>query len=265
MTRVVKNGQEENLSAGGLEELMKNHPLGRPLVGVVFYNNGESVPLLLARFPRWAGIDVVFHDDASSDGTPDILEKSGFTVLRKTVNGGLGRAIKNIIEHAHKTNHQVVVIMAGNNKDDPNEVPRLLAPIYQDGKDYVQGSRMLHGGSSPSIPLFRRLMVPVHALVMSGFTGFRCTDALNGFRAYKIGMFYDNPHFNIWQEWLDHYELETYVHYNVLRRGYRVAEVPVTKSYVHFKDGMKHSHIRPFHDWWGILRPLLFLRLGIRK
>ena len=113
MTSVIKNGHEESLSAGGLEELMKNHPLGRPLVGVVFYNNGESAPLLLAQFPRWAGIDVVFHDDASSDGTPEILEKSGFTVLRKTVNGGLGRAIKNIIEHAHKTNHQVVVIMAG--------------------------------------------------------------------------------------------------------------------------------------------------------
>jgi dolichol-phosphate mannosyltransferase len=39
------------------------------------------------------------------------------------------------------------VLLAGNGKDDPNEIPRVLAPILEGRADYVQGSRFLRGGS----------------------------------------------------------------------------------------------------------------------
>jgi dolichol-phosphate mannosyltransferase len=108
-------------------------------------------------------------------------------------------------------------------------------------------------------------MVPIHAGTFRFLTGFPCTDALNGFRAYKLEMFFDDPRINVWQDWLGGYEFETYLHYKVLKLGYRVTEVPVTKRYSHFGPGSKYSHIRPLVDWWHIMRPLMLLSLGIRK
>jgi dolichol-phosphate mannosyltransferase len=83
----------------------------------------------------------------------------------------------------------------------------------------------------------------------------------NGFRAYKVSLF-DDPKINIWQAWLSTYELEYYIHFWVLRLKYKFAEVPVSKIYPSKK---KYSKIRPFLDWWPIIKPLFYLLLRIRK
>ena len=84
-----------------------------------------------------------------------------------------------------------------------------------------------------------------------------------GFRAYRLDILND-PRINVWQGWLDHYEYETYLNLNVLRFGYRYREVPVSKLYP-AKKKVKYTHIRPFIDWWSILRPILFLYLRIKR
>ena len=45
---------------------------------------------------------------------------------------------------------EILVVMAGNGKDDPHEIPRLLTPIRKGEADYVQGSRFLEGGARKS-------------------------------------------------------------------------------------------------------------------
>jgi len=70
--------------------------------------------------------------------------------------------------------------MAGNNKDDPTEIPRLIAPIIHDGMDYVQGSRFLSGGSSPNLPLFRLVAIKFLSLLFNCYSRQACTDLTNG-------------------------------------------------------------------------------------
>jgi len=245
--------------------VIDDHPLGRPLLAIVCYNNGRNARDTLARVPEERCFDVIVNDDGSTDDTPAYLAEFGFRVLRNESNAGIGFAIKKVIRYAHDNGYRVLVVMAGNGKDDPWQVERLLRSIYEEGYDYVQGSRRLLGGKAENLPLFRRIMVPIHALTFRLLTGFPCTDALNGFRAYKVSIFFEDPHINVWQDWLDRYEFETYVHFKVLKLGYKVKEVPVTKSYAQFSSGMKRSHIRPIVDWWSIMRPILYLWLGLRK
>ena len=240
------------------------HPLGRPLLAIFCYNNGTNARETLLKVPVDRCFDVVVNDDGSTDDTPRYLAEFEFPILRNEVNRGIGFALKKVIHYAWDNKYRVLAVMAGNNKDDPRQVERLLQPIYEEGHDYVQGSRRLPGGRSENLPLSRRVMVPIHALIFHLLTGFPCTDALNGFRAYKVSIFFDDPRINVWQDWLDGYEFETYVHYKVLKLGYKVKEVPVTKSYAHFTSGMKYSHIRPIVDWWNIMRPLVYLALGLR-
>ena len=108
-------------------------------------------------------------------------------------------------------------------------------------------------------------------MFFSIISGRKCTDALEGFRAYKLSIFNDAK-IDIWQDWLDTYEFETYLHYRVLKdKKFKVIEVPVSKIYpqnkknILNKNGAKYTHIRPFIDWWRILRPILYLKLGVKQ
>lgn len=246
------------------------------LVSVLTYNNGEDLRLTLEKFPPEPPYSVVVHVDGSTDGSDFCLSDFSYPVIGNPANCGVGKAIKNSIQYARDNNFKVLVIIPGNNKNHPLEIPTLLEPIINRDIDYVQGSRFLSANTEDkrrdNTPLFRIFMVQVHALMFTVLTGKKCTDALDGFRAYKIHIF-DDPEINIWQEWLDTYEFETYLHYKVLRsKKLRFCEVATSKiypedkrGYISNRTGKKYTHIRPIIDWWRILRPLLYLILRIKR
>ena len=153
--------------------------------------------------------------------------------------------------------------MAGNGKDQPSEIPRLLEPILKDNYDYVQGSRFLTGGRAVKNPFLRKMFSRLFPFVWTLLTKTKCTDVTNGFRAYRLNMF-NNNQINIDQSWLDGYELEYYIHYKALTLGYRTKEVPVSKIYPFSHKG-GYSNISPFRDWWTIVSPLIYLKMRVRK
>ena len=222
----------------------------------------EAIRSILSQ--TFSDFELIIIDDGSTDDTPAVVDRFGVERIDHAYKRGVGAAIKSGIKYAVDNGYNTAVILAGNGKDDPREIPNLLSPIIEEGYDYVQGSRNLPGGRPENLPLFRRAIIPVHAFLFRLLTGFPCTDAVNGFRAFKLSIFEDRR-IDIWQSWLDRYEYETYVHYLVLKLGYRVKEVPVSKVYPVKKRGIKYSHIRPIIDWWICLRPLLYLKLGLRK
>jgi dolichol-phosphate mannosyltransferase len=189
------------------------------------------------------------------------IETPVFIIANKE-RKGIGYAIREGIEYGLANHYGVAVVMAGNNKDDPGEIPRLVAPIVKEGFDYVQGSRFLPGGRRVKNPSLRGVFSRIYPFIWTLCTNIRCTDVTNGFRAFKLNIF-SKRHINIWQGWLDKYELEYYVHYKALTLGYKTKEVPVSKVYQYRNKG-GYSHISPLRDWWGIIRPLVYLKLRIR-
>jgi dolichol-phosphate mannosyltransferase len=177
---------------------------------------------------------------------------------------GVGAAIRTGIEYATNHGYDIVVIMAGNDKDDPEEIPQLLGPILREGYDLVQGSRYLGKiGSVGQMPFYRKFATRLHPLVFSLFSGRHLTDTTNGFRAIRLGIFKDER-INLSQEWLDTYELEPYILWKVITLGYKFKETFVTKIYPPKEMG-GHTKMIPFISWWSILRPLFYLRWGIKK
>ncbi len=253
------------VSCHPVSEITKRIPNGTlsVVLTIAAYNVEKTLSDLLEKTPYHLLDEVVVVDDGSHDGTVATARRFPVTIIEHGSNKGVGSVIKSGLRHALNRKYDVFVIMAGNGKDNPQEIPRLLAAL-DEGYDYVQGSRFVSGGKSENLPLFRRLMVPASALLYRLLTGFPGTDALNGFRAYRLHLLNDSR-INVWQDWLDHYELEMYLHYKALKLGYKVKEVPVTKSYKHFAKNAAYSHIRPFVDWWSIIRPIVYLSLGLRK
>ena len=226
-------------------------------------DESPKIRQVIRRIPGEVVDQTVVVDDGSSDDSAAVSEALGATVLRLGQTLGVGAAIRTGYEHAVESGFDVAVVLAGNNKDAPEEIPRLLDPIATNQADLVQGSRYLAPtGSYGDMPTYRRVATRVHPLLFSLVAGRRVTDSTNGFRAVHRRVLED-ARIDLGQPWLDEYELEPYLFLRTIRLGYRVAEVPVTKIYPPRHQGQ--TKMKPVVGWWSILRPLLLVGLGLRK
>ncbi len=241
------------------------------LVGILTYNNGLDIKTTIEKIPRDYKYNVLIHVDGSTDGSDKILDNYEFSVIRQEKNSGIGSSIRNVIFYAIKNDYKYCILLPGNNKNDPNEAERILKPIVDNKADFVQGSRYLEGSRRDYTPVFRLVMVKFYSLFFSIIAKRKITDALEGFRAIRLSIF-DDTSINLNQEWLNTYGLETYLFFKVVKsKIIRYCEVGVSKVYPKDKkhlfnqEGKKYSHIRPFVDWWHIIKPIFFLTFGIKK
>jgi dolichol-phosphate mannosyltransferase len=229
----------------------------------IAHNEASKIGRVIDRFPPGLVDRIVVVDDASTDETPEVARQKGAVILAHERRMGAGAAIRTAIEYAMAEGFDVLVVLAGNDKDRPQEITRLLAPIVESGCDFVQGSRYLEGGDFGNMPFYRQLATRyMHPLLFSLFVGRRFTDTTNGFRAIRLSALRD-PRIDLDQDWLDRYELEPYLYFKMVRLGYTVTEVPVTKIYPPHELG--YTKMKPITGWWSILRPLFLLGLGFKR
>ena len=234
----------------------------RVLAAAFAYNEGDKIRRTLARHPADRSYDLLVHDDGSTDGALDEAGP-GVIVLRNPINQGIGSAMKRVFQYTLDHGYDVLVIQAGNDKDDPLEIPALLAPLRNGTADFVQGSRYVSGGGFGNMPRYRVFATRVvHPLVFSIAARKRVTESTNGFRAFRTAILHD-PRIDWRQAWLDRYELEPYLMLKAIRLGYRHVEVPVTKIYP--AHALGYTKMRPFVDWWSIIRPVVYLGLGWKQ
>ena len=228
------------------------------------WNEGMRITRVVDAVPRDAVETTVVVDDGSTDDTAVRAEAAGAVVIRSGKNSGVGAAIRSGIDYAIEHGYDIVVVVSGGGKTPPEQIPRLLEPILKGEAEFAQGSRYTDGGEWVRMPLKRRLGTRGYTLLFSLFCGRRVTDASSGFRAIKLSLF-DDKRINLWQAWLDRYELEPYLLFKALRLGHKVIEVPVRIEYPPETDKQAYTKMRALTDWWKIFRPILFLALGIKR
>jgi dolichol-phosphate mannosyltransferase len=228
------------------------------------WNEGERIKRVVEAVPPDAVETTVVVDDGSCDSTSSYAEAAGALVLGDGKNHGVGAAIRTGIDYALANGYDIVVIVSGGGKTPPEQIPRLLEPILKGEAEFVQGSRYKAGGEYLRMPWRRKIGTRGYTFLFSLFCGRRVTDASSGFRAIKLSLFEDQR-INLWQEWLDRYELEPYLLFKALRLRHKVVEVPVTIEYPPETDGIAYTKMRALVDWWKIFRPIFFLGLGIKK
>jgi dolichol-phosphate mannosyltransferase len=249
-----------------------------PKIGVIVpvYGDGDSVCWILGRFRQNLVNTICLVVDIPlkrvMNKIREAAKQTGTTVhiIKNEHRTGVGPSLRQGLAYLLSTEHDIAVIMAGNGKDDPAEIDRVIEPVIQGESDYVQGSRYLPGGKRSRMPLTRIVFNRLYPLIWTIVTQRKCTDVTNGFRCYKLDVLRDYR-IDLDQRWLDGYSLEYYLHYKALTLGYKaltlgykVKEVPVSKTYPHNHRG-GYSKIQPLKDWWPIVSPLLLLFLGVRK
>lgn len=230
---------------------------------VVNYNQEKEIRSFLSGLLNYVENEkVILVDDGSTDNSLEEVQDLRIATIEHSFNKGVGAAIRSGILKAKEDKSRGVIIMSSNGKMLSSELPLFLNEI-QKGAEYVTGSRYLNGVTSPGISKFRKWSIPIFSLFYSVLLGKYFSDITCGYRAYRTDFLYEND-IDIEQDWLDTYEMEYYIHYYAVKKKLNIKEIPVTIRYDHLEKG-RESKIRPIVDWWKMIRPVLYLKLGIKK
>ena len=137
------------------------------------YNEENYIDAVIERvraveFPKEITLELIAVDDCSKDQTPAKLkvweEKGIVKVLRHEKNGGKGAALHTGFQAA---TGDIVVVQDSDFEYNPNELPKLLAPILDGRADVVFGARASFVGSE-----CHRVMYYWHSVVNRFLTTF---------------------------------------------------------------------------------------------
>lgn len=237
--------------------------MNKYILGISVYNEGEKLRSVIGRFNDYSRYDVLIIDDGTTDGSVEkIPQNEHIFIIRNAGNCGAGYSVRRALYYGKEHGYDGVILVSGNNKDRPEDIDKIIA-AFEQGFDLVQGSRYLPGGDYGNMPSYRVIATKlIHPWLFSLVSGMKITDSTNGFRAVRLSLLNDRR-IDLDQKWLDRYELEPYLFYKVIKLGYRVKEVPVAKIYPPKEQG--YTKMKPVTGWWSILRPLIYLGLGIKK
>lgn len=130
---------------------------------------------------------VVVIDDGSQDSTAEVAIAAGALVRSHDTNKGYGVAIRSCFEVASMLDTTVLVILDGDGQHDPDDIPKLLAPITQGKADLVIGSRFLR--RKVSMPRYRKFGIKIITCLFNLWSTVRVSDAQSGFRVYSRKIF----------------------------------------------------------------------------
>lgn len=156
-------------------------PRRRIVVCIPAYNEERSIASLIVQLRSFA-YEILVCDDGSTDQTGEIARQLGLTVFRHEKNMGKGASLRTLIEEATKLDPEVVVTMDGDGQHEPNDVPRVVAPILQSNADIVIGARRTSGGMMPRDRVIGNMVLD---LATGRKAGMRLVDSQSGFRAYS--------------------------------------------------------------------------------
>jgi dolichol-phosphate mannosyltransferase len=121
--------------------LFKSHKV---LCAPIAFNEERKIGQVIKKLLEVCGHEnILLIDDGSIDGTVRVVQDLGVSVISHKTRKGAGAAIRTAIQYGLSHQFEILVIIAGNDKDNPSEIPRLLEPIIQGDYDFVQGSRYL--------------------------------------------------------------------------------------------------------------------------
>ena len=199
-------------------------------------NEGNRIRNLLRRMAELdiaSSADIILIDGGSKDGSLalDALQAWGVRgLLVKTGPGKLSAQLRCAYAFALDQGYAGIVTIDGNDKDDPEAIPRFIRAL-EEGVDFVQASRFLHGGRAENTPASRDMAIRfIHAPLLSLASRFKWTDTTQGFRAYSSKMLLD-PTLAPFRDVFTSYELLAYLSYRAPLLGYRCVELPTIRRY----------------------------------
>lgn len=216
---------------------------------VPVFNERNTVAEVIRRIRRVdipIDLEVIVVDDASVDGTDKVLatlEDSTVRVVSHDVNRGKGAAIRTGLGLARG---DLVLVQDADLEYDPDDYPRLLAPILKGKADVVYGTRFRgerRTMSFWSLAGNRLLVVATNVLYNTTLS-----DLETG---YKL---FDRTVLDSVSLEADRFDFEPEITAKLLRTGHRIYEVPVSFAARGADEGKKYGWRDTVTALWTLVR-----------
>jgi glycosyltransferase involved in cell wall biosynthesis len=196
--------------------------------------------------------EIILVDDASTDGTSEILKRlstqPSVKVYTHPFNRGKGAALRTAIEHA---TGDILLIQDADLEYDPADFPKLLHPILDGRADVVYGSRFL--GGTHRVLLFWHFMANKFLTLLSNMLcNLNLSDMETGYKVFKRkcldGITLKSDRFGI----------EPELTAKLARRRYRFYETDISYSGRDYSEGKKIGWKDGLAALWFIFRYRFF-------
>jgi glycosyltransferase involved in cell wall biosynthesis len=175
--------------------------------------------------------NIIVIDDCSPDRTAEVVEQlmhPKVTLLRHTVNKGVGGGMKTGYMEALRLGSDIIIKMDADGQMDPRFLPALIYPIISNECDYTKGNRFGITEWPTTMPFVRRIGNQVLTFINKVASGYwHIFDPQNGFTAInartlrKIRLdLVDNTYF---------FENSMLIHLNIIEA--RVSDVFIPAQY----------------------------------
>ncbi len=153
------------------------------------FNEEKGLAFILERMPekieRISQIDIIVINDGSTDDTEKVARQNGVEVLSNPMNMGLGVTFKKGIERALEKGSDIIVNIDADGQFDPQDIPKLVAPIMNREAEFVTASRFKSPEFFPKMPRLRKWGNKFMSIIISKIIGKKFYDVSCGFRAFS--------------------------------------------------------------------------------
>jgi glycosyltransferase involved in cell wall biosynthesis len=213
------------------------------------YNEAKNINEIIKRVQATKlATEIIVVDDGSKDGTREILQKlhgkKKIRVILNEKNQGKGAVVVTGMKTA---TGDIILIQDADLEYDPRDYPALLKPIQEGVADVVYGSRFL--GAAHRVTMFwHQLANKMLTLMTNILYDSILTDMETGYKVFRRqvieGMTIRAKRFNFEPEFTA----------KILKRKYRIYEVPITFNPRDYSDGKKIKLKDAFEAVWTLLK-----------
>ena len=192
--------------------------------------------------------EIVVVDDGSTDGTKEILKQYNddpmMTIITSEKNEGKGAAVRKGIQAARS---EYAIIQDADLEYDPKFYAALIQPIEDGLADVVYGSRFLGGARRP-ILFWNMVANKALTFVTNILYNNILSDMETGYKLFNVSMVRDIPlHAH-------GFDFEPEFTAKILKRKYRIYEVPIQFTPRYYDEGKKIKATDGFIAMWTLIK-----------
>jgi glycosyltransferase involved in cell wall biosynthesis len=213
------------------------------------YDEIRNLDEILRRVRRTrAASEIVVVDDGSKDGSREFLQqldgKQRLRVILHPENRGKGAAVRTGIEASRG---DVILIQDADLEYNPSDYPALLQPIKDGVADVVYGSRFL-GGPRRAVMFWHMIANQLLTFITNILYNTILSDMETGYKAFRREV---TDGMNLRAR---RFDFEPEFTAKVLKRHYRIFEVPITFNPRDYSEGKKIKLRDAFVAVWTLLK-----------